>query len=206
MSPINVEDPWEGFNRGAYRFNTEFDRWVFLPVVRGYEFVVPDPAEQAVSNFFNNLGEIRNAVNSALQLRGDAFGTAFARFFINTTVGIGGLIDLATPFGYPEQREDFGQTLGRWGVAGGPYLVLPILGPSNLRDAGGIAVDIGYTSATPGLDLPQEQFPSPAVYYGLYGVDARHQNGFRYFQSGSPFEYEFVRFFYTKKRELEILK
>src|SRR5690348_9441654 len=86
VAPIEVYDPWEGFNRGVYRFNTEFDRYIYLPVVNAYQFVVPDPAEQAVSNFFNNIGEIRNAVNSAFQLRGDAFGTAFARFFINTTV------------------------------------------------------------------------------------------------------------------------
>src|SRR6187551_648812 len=90
--PIAVEDPWEGFNRGAYKFNTQFDRWIWLPAVHAYEDVVPDPAEQAVSNFFNNLGEIRNGVNSALQLRGDEFGVAFARFFINTTVGMAGLI------------------------------------------------------------------------------------------------------------------
>jgi phospholipid-binding lipoprotein MlaA len=177
-----------------------------LPVVRAYEDVVPDPAERAVSNFFNNLGEIRNGANSALQLRGDAFGIAFARFFINTTVGMGGLIDLASAFGYPEQREDFGQTLGRWGVGSGPYLVLPLLGPSSVRDASGGAVDTAYGNFTPGLDFAQDQFQFKPAYYGLYAVDQRHQNPFRYYQSGSPFEYEFVRFFYTKKRELDILK
>jgi phospholipid-binding lipoprotein MlaA len=204
--PLAVHDPWEGFNRGVYWFNTDLDRKILLPVLRGYEFVVPDVAQQGVSNFFNNLRELQNGVNGALQLRGEVVGTAFGRFFINSTLGVFGLFDLATEFGYREQREDFGQTLGRWGVGPGPYLVLPLFGPSSLRDAGGLAFDFTVTSQTPGPALVnQEVYRNPSV-YGLYGVDQRRQVQFRYYQSGSPFEYDLVRFLYLKRRQLDILK
>jgi phospholipid-binding lipoprotein MlaA len=204
--PIDVYDPWEGFNRAVYRFNTEFDRAIYLPVVRGYEYVMPQFAERGVSNFFNNLRELRNGMNSALQLRGDAFGTAFGRFFINSTIGVFGLFDFATDFGYPEQREDFGQTLGRWGVRAGPYLVLPIFGPSNLRDAGGLVADTAMVNTVPGVERVNDRaYFNPAV-FALYAVDRRHQIQLEYFQSGSPFEYDLVRFFYMRMRELEVLR
>jgi phospholipid-binding lipoprotein MlaA len=204
--PIDAYDPWEGFNREVYRFNTEFDRAIFLPVVRGYEYVMPDFAERGVSNFFNNLREMRNAVNSALQLRGEAFGTAVGRFFINSTIGVFGLLDLASEFGYRERREDFGQTLGRWGVGPGPYLVLPLFGPSSARDASGLAVDTAMVNLVPGIDyINGEVYSDPAV-YGLNAVDQRHQIRLEYYQSGSPFEYDLVRFFYLKKRELDVMK
>jgi phospholipid-binding lipoprotein MlaA len=204
--PIDIYDPWEGFNRAVYKFNTQFDRYVFLPVVRGYEYVTPEVVEQGVSNFFNNLGEFRNGTNAALQVRGEVFGTALSRLLINSTLGVAGLVDMATDFGIGEHREDFGQTLGRWGVAPGPFLVLPILGPSNVRDASGTAADSAAWNVVPVMDdINDEVYFNPAV-YGLYVVDQRHQVGFRYFQSGSPFEYDLVRFLYTKKRELDVLK
>jgi phospholipid-binding lipoprotein MlaA len=203
---IDVYDPLERVNRGVYRFNTRFDRWVFLPVVDAYGRVAPDPVERGVSNFFGNLGEFRNGLNGLLQARPRVAGRAVARLAINTTVGILGLFDRATGLGLPERHEDFGQTLGCWGVKPGPYLVLPILGPSNLRDAGGVAVDTAAVNALPvAQDINDEIYFNPAV-YGLYFVDQRRQVGFRYYQSGSPFEYDLVRFLYTKKRELEVLK
>ena len=204
--PIDIYDPWEGFNRGVYKFNAQFDRYVYLPVVNAYEFVLPEFATQGVSNFFNNLGEMRNGLNGALQGRGDVFGTAFGRFFVNSTIGIFGLFDLATEFGIDERREDFGQTLGWWGVRPGPYLVLPILGPSDVRDASGIGVDTIAGKTVPGIqDINDEVYFSPAI-YGLYAVDARHQVGFRYYRSGSPFEYDLVRFLFIKKRDLDSRK
>ena len=202
----SVPDPWEGFNRSIYKFNTQFDRYVYLPVVRGYEYVMPDMVEQGVSNFFNNLGEIRNGLNAAMQLRGDTFGTALGRLMINTTLGIGGIFDIAKSVGIEEHREDFGQTLGRWGVGDGPYLVLPIYGPSNVRDTSGLVVDSAINSLAPVIsDINELVYFSPAI-FGLYAIDARHQVAFRYYQSGSPIEYSLVRFLYTKKRELDILK
>jgi phospholipid-binding lipoprotein MlaA len=202
--PIDVHDPIEGFNRGVYRFNAQFDRWVFLPVVRAYEYITPNPVEQSVSNFFSNLGEFRNGVNGALQGRGDVFGTALSRLAINSTVGLLGLFDPATTLGYPERREDFGQTLGRWGVSPGPYLVLPILGPSNLRDASGTAADTAATNILPLVDTINDEIYFDPLVYVLYFLDQRHQVGFRYHQSGSPFEYDLVRLIYTKKREFDV--
>jgi phospholipid-binding lipoprotein MlaA len=204
--PIDVWDPFEGFNRGIYRFNTHFDRWVFLPVVEGYEYVTPDPVERSVSNFFSNLSELRNGWNGALQGRGDVFGTALGRLMINSTLGVVGLFDPATALGYPQRPEDFGQTLGRWGVPAGPYLVLPVLGPSNARDATGVAGDTAASNLLPGVEDVNERVYFNAAVYALYFVDQRHRVGFRYYQSGSPFEYDLVRFLYTKKRELDIMK
>jgi phospholipid-binding lipoprotein MlaA len=199
-----VHDPIEGFNRGVYRFNAQFDRWVFLPVVRAYEYITPNPVERSVSNFFSNLGEFRNGVNGALQGRGDVFGTALSRLAINSTVGLLGLFDPATALGYPERREDFGQTLGRWGVSPGPYLVLPILGPSNLRDASGTAADTAATNILPLVDTINDEIYFDPFVYALYFLDQRHQVGFRYHQSGSPLEYDLVRLIYTKKREFDV--
>jgi phospholipid-binding lipoprotein MlaA len=204
--PIDVYDPLEGFNRHVYNFNARFDRYVFLPVVNGYTRVTPDFLEDRVSSFFNNLSEFRNGVNGTLQGRPQVAGTALARLFINSTVGVLGLFDLATEFGIPEHEEDFGQTLGRWGMRSGPYLVLPILGPSNLRDAGGVAADTAATNLLPVVqDVNDSVYFNPAV-YTLYFIDARRRVGFRYYRSGSPFEYDLIRFLYTKKRELDILK
>jgi phospholipid-binding lipoprotein MlaA len=207
QSPLEVYDPWEGFNRGVYQLNTVLDRYLLVPAVRVYEFVVPDPARLAVTNFFNNIGELRNGLNSALQLRGDAFGTALGRFMINSTVGMLGLIDIATQVGYPERRTDFGLTLGRWGVSAGPYLVLPALGPSSLRDAGGLAVDtvtlrVATLNAPPAVDGPVTSPPAT----GLYAIDRRSLVQFRYYQTSSPFEYDLVRYFITKRREFELLQ
>ena len=147
--PIDVYDPLEGLNRRVYRFNTIFDRWVFLPVAGGYVRVVPDPVRKGVANFFRNLGEFRNGLNGALQARPAVLGTAAGRLVVNSTVGVLGLFDVATGLGLPEHREDFGQTLGRWGVPPGAYLVLPVLGPSDVRDAGGTAADTAATGPSP---------------------------------------------------------
>lgn len=206
-SPLEVYDPWEGFNRGVYQFNTVLDRYLLVPAVRVYEFVLPGPAQLAVTNLFNNVGELRNGLNAALQLRGDAFGTALGRFMINSTVGMLGLIDIATQVGYPERRTDFGLTLARWGVAPGPYMVLPVLGPSSLRDAGGIAVDTATLRAAT-LNAPtaiDSTISSPPA-TGLYGIDRRRQIRFQYYQTSSPFEYDLVRYFVTKRREFELLQ
>jgi phospholipid-binding lipoprotein MlaA len=202
--PIDVWDPLEGFNRGIYRFNTHFDRWVFLPVVHGYEYITPDPVERSVSNFFSNLSELRNGWNGALQGRVDVLGRAVGRFAINSTLGVLGLFDPATRFGYAQRPEDLGQTLGHWGVSAGPYLVLPVLGPSNARDATGVAGDTAATNLLPGVEDINELVYFNAAVYVLYFVDQRHLVPFRYYQSASPFEYDLVRFLYMKKRELDI--
>ena len=131
---VEVYDPIEGFNRGTYRFNYYFDKFIFLPIVSVYQFILPDYAEDRVSSFVDNVYEFNNFTNNLLQLKFKETGITLARFVVNTTVGIAGLWDPATHWGMRRQTEDFGQTLGHYGVGHGPYIVLPVFGPSNLRD------------------------------------------------------------------------
>ncbi|WP_355662156.1 MlaA family lipoprotein [Halomonas salifodinae] len=135
------DDPWEGFNRGVYAFNDGLDRALLRPAAVAYDTVTPDPLQRGVSNFFSNLGELRTALNSLLQGKPANAGLATGRFVINTTVGILGLVDVATQMEITADKEDFGQTLGVWGVGEGPYLVLPFFGPSTVRDTAGLPVD-----------------------------------------------------------------
>lgn len=134
-------DPWEGFNRSMYTFNDHFDRIIFKPIATGYEKVVPTPVNNSISNFFSNLDDVVVLVNDILQLKFEQTLSDFGRLTFNTTFGLFGLFDVATSMDLPKHNEDFGQTLGRWGVGSGPYLVLPILGPSTLRDGAALPVD-----------------------------------------------------------------
>ena len=205
-----VADPWEGFNHDMYRFNFYLDKFLFIPVVQGYEYVAPVVVQDGVSNFYNNLSEIRNLSNSMFQAKGKESLTTLARFLTNSTIGIGGLFDPATHLGLARHDQDFGKTLGYWGAGSGPYLVLPVFGPSSLRDAGGLAVDSGITygiySAIGPFDATGNSLAISAGVEALELVDMRHQQSFRYFESGYPFEYYMVRFFYHEKRELESAK
>ncbi len=201
--PIQVSDPIESFNRAMYNFNAEFDRYIFLPVVEAYQFVTPDLAQQGVSNFFSNITELITFANGALQLKPIRAGRAALRFSMNVVLGLGGLIDIASEMGIQQIREDFGQTLGHYGVPGGPYLVLPIFGPSNLRDTAGLVADtVAFTLINPfNMAEIEQRYP---VITGLRAIDKRSQINFRYWESGSPFEYDLVRLLYTKKREIDI--
>jgi phospholipid-binding lipoprotein MlaA len=196
-------DPWEGFNRRIYKFNAKFDQYVFLPVVKGYEFITPSFVQTGVSNFFNNVGELENLANSLLQLKFNKAAVTTGRILVNSTLGIGGLIESAQVMGLERQDEDFGQTLGHYGVGTGPYIVLPIYGPSNLRDAAGLAVDsVGFYLIDP-FNFDENKELS-YVYSGMNAIDKRHQTSFRYYETGSPFEYELVRLFYTEARKIMI--
>ena len=204
-SVIDVFDPWEGFNRGVYRFNAGFDRYIFLPVVGAYSTVTPDRVEDSVSNFFNNIFELTNLTNNIAQLKGEATLDTTWRIVINSTFGILGLFDVATEMGIYERDEDFGQTLGHYGVGNGPFLVVPILGPSNLRDFSGNIVDVVAFNAIAPLDF--DDHDDRAIAFNLLNaIDRRHRTSFRYYDSGSPFEYELVRLLYTKKRQLQIAR
>lgn len=138
----NPEDPWEGFNRKVFAFNDVVDRYTLKPIARGYRNITPDPVQTGVGNFFSNLGELRTALNSVLQGKPDNAGLATSRFLINSTVGIGGLLDYATLMEITADEEDFGQTLAVWGWEDSRYLVLPLLGPSTLRDTTGLPADM----------------------------------------------------------------
>lgn len=137
----NPRDPWEGFNRPVHNFNEGVDRIVLRPVATFYREKVPPLVRTGVANFFGNLSDVWSAANSLLQFRLQDAGDSIARVNINTLVGIGGIFDVASNFNIERHREDFGQTLGRWGVPTGPYLVIPLLGPSTLRDAAALPVD-----------------------------------------------------------------
>jgi len=138
-------DPWQGMNRAIFWFNDQVDVYVLEPVARGWRWATPGPMRTGISNFFQNLRFPIVFVNETFQAKPfDALRT-FARFGINTTLGIAGFLDPAAEFGLEPTAEDFGQTLGVWGVPSGPYLVLPLLGPSNVRDTGGLAVDTATT-------------------------------------------------------------
>ena len=205
--PMQIYDPWEGFNRGAYKFNAKFDQYVFLPAVQGYEFITPEIAQTGINNFFSNLSELSNLTNSILQLKPKSSLHALSRFLINSTVGIAGLWDHASTWGISEHQEDFGQTLGHYGVGDGPYLVVPIMGPMNARDGFGLLVDslaynVVYWSA---FNLSSHQVAG-AAFSLTRAIDIRKQTKFRYYQSGSPFEYDLVRYLYTQTRKLEIAK
>lgn len=203
--PFEANDPIEGFNRGVFYFNAKFDKYFFIPLTDAYQLVTPDFVETGIHNIFSNVGEIVSFGNEILQLKPDDALKTFLRFGINTTIGLGGFVDVATEMGLPEDKEDFGQTLGFWGVGEGPYIIIPILGPSNLRDGTGLIVDTLAFSYVDPLTLDSYRSDHLAI-YGIQAVDTRSAIDYRYHISGSPFEYELVRYLINKKRTLDILK
>ena len=202
-----VADPWESFNRSMYKFNFYFDKYLFLPVVNSYEYVSPVFVQQRVSSFFSNIGEVRNFTNNVFQLKGEESLITLTRFLTNSTIGLGGLFDPASGLGLEKKSQDFGSTLGYLGVESGPYLVLPVFGPSSLRDASGLFVDNAirygiYTAVDPFGNTDNGSVITTGI-TALETVDMRHQQSFRYHESGYPFEYYMVRFFSHEKREIE---
>jgi phospholipid-binding lipoprotein MlaA len=199
-----ISDPWEGFNRSMYRFNYRFDKYLFLPVVNGYKFIMPDFMEKGIHNFFLNLEDITTFYNSILQFNGTKTVQTTGRFLVNTTVGLLGFIDVASMLDMPKHDEDFGQTLGHWGVGNGPFLVLPLLGPSNVRDGIGLGVDWAiYTAIQDELDMKDSEEWALAI---MKAIDTRANVAFRYYETGTPFEYDWVRLLYTTKRKMDIEK
>ncbi len=198
-----VYDPWEGMNKRIYNFNYHFDQWVFLPVVRGWKAVVPRPARVGVHNFFENFRDVRTMANSILQASPRKFFQSTGRVLVNSTIGLFGLIDVATSMGMPRPDEDFGQTLGHWGVGTGPYLVLPLLGPSNLRDAPALYPDFLLQNYVQDDLLAK---PVRATAFLFDSIDTRAATSFRYYETGSAFEYQMVRWLYSTKRELDVEK
>jgi phospholipid-binding lipoprotein MlaA len=147
-------DPLEPINRGIFSFNNTFDHYLFKPIAKGYDAVVPTPVKTGVSNVFQNMSDAQSVVGGALQLKGAKVGDDLGRVLLNSTIGLGGIFDLATPMGIERGNEDVGQAIGYWGIGGGPYLVLPFLGPSTARDLAGRFIDgqtdpLGYVSSVP---------------------------------------------------------
>jgi len=137
----NPKDPLEPFNRSMFEFNDALDHAVLKPVATAYKEVTPDLLRRGVGNFFNNIEDIWSFVNNVLQLKGEGAANSFVRVGVNTFIGLGGLVDVASEMQIERHPEDFGQTLGRWGVGAGPYVVLPFFGPSTLRDTVALPVD-----------------------------------------------------------------
>jgi len=147
-------DPLEPFNRGMYQFNDAVDRVALKPVATAYREVVPSPLRTGVTNFFANAQDGWSFVNNALQLKGQAAGSSLMRFLVNTFMGLGGVLDIASEMQIERSTEDFGQTMGFWGVGAGPYLMLPLLGPSTVRDTVALPVDGQGNLATSVGDVP----------------------------------------------------
>ena len=135
-------DPWEGYNRAMFRFNDAVDTAVLKPVATAYRDTLPQPVRTGVGNFFGNLSDVWSFVNNVLQVKPEGALHSFWRVVINSTMGLGGVLDPASEMRLERHREDFGQTLGRWGMPSGPYFVLPLLGPSTLRDSAALPVDV----------------------------------------------------------------
>ncbi|KVC48867.1 ABC transporter [Burkholderia diffusa] len=140
----NPNDPLEPMNRAMYKFNDTVDTNIAVPIAKGYQKITPTPMRTAISNFFSNLGDLGNMANNLLQLRITDATQDLMRVAMNSVFGVGGLIDIATPAGLPKHHQDFGLTMARWGVPSGPYLVLPVFGPSTIRDGVGRAVDVRF--------------------------------------------------------------
>lgn len=192
---FDVWDPAERLNRRLYWFNAKADDYALLPAVQAYELAIPVPIRRGVANFFSNLAEITTFINSVLQLQARKSAGTLGRFAVNTTVGLAGLWDPASRIGLNGYDEDFGQTLGYWGVPAGPYLVVPLLGPSSVRDAFGLAVD----------RVPFLLVGWPPIWLvPVEVVDTRANNPFRYGDVGGAFEYEIVRFLAMERRKLLI--
>jgi phospholipid-binding lipoprotein MlaA len=200
-APVMAEteqDPWEGFNRSMFSFNETLDRYAVKPLAQGYRYVTPDIAEKGVSNFFDNISDIGNLFNNLLQFKFEAAGKTFARLTFNTTIGLGGLIDVASPMGIEAYEEDFGQTLGYWGAGSGPYLVLPFFGPSTLRD--GLALPVDWV-VDPVSEV--DHVPTRNSLSGLRLVDTRSRL-LKAEQIISGDKYGFIRDAYLQRREYQI--
>jgi len=194
-------DPLEPFNRGVMRFNDDLDTALIRPVATAYQEHVPSPARKVVSNVFSNLGDVWSVANNLLQLKIQRAAEGLMRVSINTVFGFYGVLDIATEAGLERHREDFGQTLGHWGVPSGPYLVLPVLGSSTLRDASALVVDRRG-------DLVQEIDPTGSrnAAQALRAVDTRASllRASRLLEEVSLDRYTFTRDFYLQRRRADI--
>ncbi|MEY4524265.1 MAG: hypothetical protein RIR27_1341 [Pseudomonadota bacterium] len=195
-------DPWEPFNRSVFEFNEGLDTYLLKPVVAGYRFVLPEFVRDGIYNFFSNYSDIYTALQNLLQGKPDYAFSDLMRVVVNTTFGLGGLIDMATPGGLPKHKEDWGQTFGVWGIPAGPYVVLPFFGPSNVRDTFGTAADLES-------DYLFRLLPDVALRNSLTGlrvVNARNT----YYEAGDLLDgaaidkYSFVRDAYIQRRAYQI--
>lgn len=200
-STKNPQDPMEDYNRTMFNFNDKVDQVALKPVATAYKKVVPDFMQTGVGNFFGNIGDVSTAFNNILQARFSDGASDVGRVLMNSTIGMVGLFDVASPTGLPKHNQDFGQTLGRWGVKSGPYVVLPFLGPSTIRDTVALPVDLE-------TDLWSYKYP---VRWRNTGSAIRLIDRRAYILDTSSLledaaldRYEFVRDAYLQRRESQI--
>lgn len=195
--PTDPEDPFESFNRAVYGFNDTLDRAIVKPIAQGYNAALPNPVIKSVSNFFSNLDDVVVVFNDLLQFKLDLTLHDTARVVFNSTLGLFGLFDVASSMDLPKHNEDFGQTLGYWGVDTGPYLVLPILGPSDVRDGFGLVAD-AYVN--PLYDIKPSDTQTGLVL--LQGLDKRAGllSASRILEEAALDPYLFVRDAYLQRR------
>ena len=191
------DDPLEPINRVIFEFNEIVDDNILEPVAKGYKYVTPDPVEKGISNFFSNLGEINTIANDLLQLKFQQAGKDSLRFLLNSTIGVLGIFDVATPLGLSKNKEDFGQTLGFWGIPNGPYLVLPFLGPSSFRDAPGSFVDY---ELSPIEQLHHEERQALRL-INIVETRAKLLRATKILDTAAKDKYIFIRESYLQKRE-----
>ncbi len=191
-------DPFESFNRAMFSFNDGLDKYFLKPVAEGYDAVMPRPVKSGISNFFSNLGDLFTILNDILQFK---FGQALedtGRFIFNSTIGLYGLIDVATPMGLVKHDEDFGQTLATWGMGDGPYIVLPFLGPRTMRGTAGLIVDSYYD---PVYDINDDEARYGTVF--LRAIDTRYKllKVSRIVEQAALDKYSFVRDAFLQNRK-----
>ena len=199
-SSLDKRDPWEGFNRGVYAFNETADKYLLDHVARGYDAITPDFLDNGISNFFSNLGLIPSFANDLLQLKFDKAVNDLVRFMINSSWGLLGFNDIVGS-AVPAGDEDFGQTLAHWGLDSGPYLILPFLGPSTIRDTAGFAVD-SLMNPVAHLESDELQGGLIALNYVDFKSDllsARDVVG-----EAAVDEYEFIKNAFFEKRKSQI--
>lgn len=191
-------DPLESYNRAMFSFNDGLDEYILKPVAEGYDAVMPGPVKTGVSNFFSNIGDIFVITNDILQFKFIQAVENSGRFAVNSTVGLFGLIDVATPIGLPKHNEDFGQTLATWGVGSGPYIVLPVFGSRTLRSAGGFLVENRYD---PIYDIEKEDNRYATI--ALRAIDARYKllAASRVAEQAALDKYSFMRDAYLQHRK-----
>ncbi|MDZ7830036.1 MAG: VacJ family lipoprotein [Halofilum sp. (in: g-proteobacteria)] len=196
-----VYDPFEPVNRKVHAFNDGFDRAIARPVARAYDTVVPRPVDRGVTNFFNNLDDVGVLINSILQLKPRETILTANRLAINSTIGLYGLIDVVGLMGGTKANEDFGQTLGYWGMGNGPYVVLPFLGPSNLRDTGGRVVDAQYD---PVNEIDPNRDRNAAILLQAVDTRAGLLGATDVLDTAAVDPYRFTREAYTRRRARQV--
>jgi len=202
----NPDDPWESYNRSMFAFNDTVDQAFLKPIASGYDALTPQPVQSCIHNIFGNIGDVWSGLNSFLQGRGHDFVNTLGRVLFNTTMGLGGCIDVASMNGAHKIPNDFGVTLGVWGMESGPYVVLPFLGSSSVRDTTGTvgALAAGISPVTPVFEI--DNIPLRNSIVGLYIVDTRASllDADKLVNEVALDRYSFIRDAYIQRRKAQV--